>query len=257
MALVEYALEDGVARVTLTRPEKRNALSDAMMAEFSVAVERAEAEAKAVVLSGEGDHFSAGLDLSEQTVRSPLDCIEGSRSWHRVFSRIRNGRVPYFAALHGGVIGGGLELASIAHVRVCDASAFFALPEGQRGIFVGGGGSVNVARLMGAARMMDLMLTGRVLSAEEAERIGIVTYLTPKGDALDKAMALARQTITNAPMSNYAIINAIPRIVETGYDEGMFFESMIAAFAQSTPEATDRLRDFLEKRAAPLARPGQ
>ncbi len=256
MPLIDYALDGGVAHVRLVRPEKRNALSDAMIAEFAEIVERADAEAKAVVLSGEGEHFSAGLDLSEQTVRAPMECIEGSRSWHRVFQRIRNGRVPYFAALHGGVIGGGLELASVSHVRICDETAFFALPEGQRGIFVGGSGSVYVARLMGPHRMMDLMLTGRVLSAEEAERIGIVTYLTPKGRAVEKAMELARQTVTNAPMSNYAIINAIPRIAQAGYDEGLFFESMIAAFAQSTPEATERLRDFLEKRAAPLARPG-
>lgn len=255
MTLVDYVFEGDIARITLARPGKRNALSDATMAELARAIDQAEGEAKAVVLSGQGDHFCAGLDLSEQTMRSPMECIEGSRSWHRVFQRVRNGRVPYFAALHGGVIGGGLELASVAHVRICDETTFFALPEGQRGIFVGGGGSVNVARLIGPNRMIDLMLTGRTLSAEEAERIGLVTYLTPKGDAVEKAMELASKAISNAPMSNYAIINAVPRIVEAGYDEGLFFETMIAAFAQSTPEATDRLRAFLEKRTAPLARP--
>ncbi|RVV98118.1 crotonase/enoyl-CoA hydratase family protein [Mesobaculum littorinae] len=253
MAYIEYRLEDEIAYLTLSRPEKRNAMSDNMVAELSEHVDRAAAEAKAVVIHGQGDHFCAGLDLSEQEIKDPLQSIMGSRTWHAVFQRIRSGAIPYFAALHGGAIGGGLELAAVAHVRIADATTFFALPEGQRGIFLGGGGSVNITRLMGVPRTMDLMLTGRVLSAEEAERIGVVTYLTEAGGAVAKATELAKKAITNAPLSNYAIINALPRVPETGYDEGLFFESMIAAFTQSTPEAHQRLRDFLEKRAARIA----
>jgi enoyl-CoA hydratase/carnithine racemase len=163
--------------------------------------------------------------------------------------------VPVVAALHGAVVGGGLELAASAHIRVADATTFFALPEGQRGIFVGGSGSVRVARLMTAARMTDLMLTGRVLNAEEGERWNLVHYLVPAGAALDKAKALARAAAGNASLSNYAIINALPRIQDMAQDDGLFVESLVAAFTQVRPEATERLKAFLEKRVAGVAAP--
>ncbi|MCT8990534.1 crotonase/enoyl-CoA hydratase family protein [Chelativorans sp. SCAU2101] len=257
MALVSYELEDGIAVLTLSRPEKRNAMSDAMLNDLGAAVDRAAKEAKAAVLAAKGDHFCAGLDLKEQVEKSVMEGIAGSRSWHAVFSRIQRGAIPYFAALHGAVVGGGLELAAAAHVRVADANTHFALPEAQRGIFVGGGGSVNVARLMGVARMVDMMLTGRVLSAEEAERYGVVNYVTESGGARAKAMELARIAACNAPLSNYAVINALPRIHDSGYDEGLFFESMIATLTQVTPDAQERLRAFLDKKAPRLAIPAE
>ena len=121
----------------------------------------------AVVIHGIGDHFSSGLDLSELTDHDATDGLRHSQMWHRVFDRIQYSRVPVIAALKGAVIGGGLELACAAHIRVAEPSAYFALPEGQRGIFVGGGGSVRLPRLIGVARMTDMMLTGRVYSATE------------------------------------------------------------------------------------------
>jgi len=174
MALVDYALEGDIAVLRLNRPEKRNAMNDAMLADLGKAVDRAAGEAKAAVLCGNGKHFSAGLDLLEHSQKTVMEAIDGSRSWHRVFSQIQRGKVPFVSALHGAVVGGGLELAANTHIRVADRETYFAMPEGQRGIFVGGGGSVNITRLMGVARMMDLMLTGRVLSAEEAERCAVV-----------------------------------------------------------------------------------
>lgn len=255
MALVEYELRDNVAVLTLNRPEKRNALNDAMLADLVVAAEQASSEAKAAVIQARGEHFSAGLDLAEQSEKTVMQGIAGSRSWHSAFARIQRGNIPYFAALHGGVIGGGLELAAIAHVRVAEPGTFFALPEGQRGIFVGGGGSVNVTRLMGVNRMTDLMLTGRVLSADEAERAGIVNYLVPADDLFDKAMELAVKSTENAELSNYAVINGLQRIHDSGYDEGLFFESMIASLTQSTPEAIERMRAFVEKRAGRVEKP--
>ena len=114
---------------------------------------------------------------------------------------------------------------------------------------------MNVSRLMGVARMTELMLTGRVLTAGEAERYGIVSFLCDDGTALKKAMELAEKAATNPPLSNYAIINALPRICDSGYDEGLYFESMIAALMQSTPDAQERLIAFLEKRSARVAPP--
>lgn len=257
MKFVSYELSGEIAIIRLIRPEKRNAISDAVIAELADASDRARADAKAAVITGEGDHFCAGLDLAEHAEKTAIEGIEGSRRWHEVFQRIQRGPIPYIAALHGAVVGGGLELAACAHLRVADETAFIALPEGKRGIFVGGGGSVSISRLMGVARMTDLMLTGRVLSAKEGERIGVLNYLTPKGDALEKAIELARSAAENAPLSNYAVINALQRIHDSGYDEGLFFESMIASFTQTTPDAKERLREFLEKRAARLDIPAE
>ena len=136
---------------------------------------------RAVVIHGIGDHFSAGLDLSELRERDATEGLVHSQTWHRVFDRIQYCRVPVIAALKGAVIGGGLELACAAHIRVAEPSAYFALPEGSRGIFVGGGGSVRLPRLIGVARMADMMLTGRVYSATEGVVHGFSQYLTEAG----------------------------------------------------------------------------
>lgn len=250
-----YALEDSIALIGLDRAAKRNAINDVLIESLHEAVLQAGAEAKAAVLFGHGKHFSAGLDLAEHVERTPFEGIHHSRKWHAVFDLIERGRIPFVAALHGAVVGGGLELAAAAHLRVADASAFFALPEGQRGIFVGGGGSVRIARLMSATRMADLMLTGRVLSAAEAERCNLVHYLTEAGAALAQAKTLALKMAQNAELSNFAIIQALPRIQDLAHDDGLFFESLMAAFTQTSPEARERLRAFLEKRAAPLMAP--
>jgi enoyl-CoA hydratase/carnithine racemase len=252
---VVYAREGDIALIGLDRPDKRNAISDAVVEALAAAVERATGEARAAVIHGVGDHFCAGLDLAEHVNKSPIDGIHGSRRWHEVFDRIQRGAIPFVAALHGAVVGGGLELAAAAHIRVADTTAFFALPEGQRGIFVGGGGSVRVARLMTAARMADLMLTGRVLDAHEGERCNLVQYVVPAGMALTKAKELARVAAGNAPLSNYAVINALPRIQDMAQDDGLFVESLVAAFTQTSPEANERLKAFLDKRAAKVAAP--
>ena len=244
-----------VALIGLNRPEKRNAISDAFVEELEAAVLAAEGHSKAGVIHGIGPHFCAGLDLAEHVRKTPLEGVHGSRRWHRVFDRIQRGRLPWFSALHGAVVGGGLELAASTHVRVADETAFFALPEGQRGIFVGGGGSVRAARLMGVARMTDLMLTGRSVDARTAEAWNLAQYVVPAGEALARAVALAERAATNAEISNYAVINALPRIQDMGSDDGLFVESFVASFTATSPEAEERLNAFLSKRAAKVARP--
>jgi len=246
-----------VALIGLNRPQKRNAVSDAFVEDLDHAVGEAERKAKAGVIHGIGPHFCAGLDLAEHVKKTPFEGVHGSLRWHQVFERIERGKLPWFAALHGAVVGGGLELASSTHVRVADETAYFALPEGQRGIFVGGGGSVRTARLMGVARMTDLMLTGRSVDAETAERWNLVQYLVPKGKALEKAVELAAKAATNAEISNYAIINALPRIQDMSSDDGLFFESFIASFTATSPEARERLVAFLNKKTGKVTRPGE
>jgi (methylthio)acryloyl-CoA hydratase len=253
---VSYALEGPVALVGLNHAPKRNAISDALIAALDQSVTRAAGEAKAAVIFGHGEHFSAGLDLSEHVAKSPVENLHHSRGWHAAFDKIERGPVPFVAALQGAVVGGGMELAAAAQIRVADDTAFFALPEGSRGIFVGGGASVRVARIIGAARMADMMLTGRVLSAGEAERADFVQYLTPQGGALAKAKELALRISENAPLSNFAITNALSRIQDLSHDDGLFLEALMAAMTQTTQEAQERLKAFLEKRAERLKRPG-
>ncbi|HEY6354500.1 MAG TPA: crotonase/enoyl-CoA hydratase family protein, partial [Burkholderiaceae bacterium] len=145
-----------VSHVRLHRPAKRNALSDPLIQQLHTCFVNLPEATHAVVLSGEGDHFCAGLDLSELMERDVASGVLHSRMWHAAFDQIQFGRVPVVAVLHGAVVGGGLELAASCHLRVADTSAYYGLPEGQRGIFVGGGGAVRLPRLMGVARMTDL-----------------------------------------------------------------------------------------------------
>lgn len=251
-AYVTYEMRGEVALIGLNRPNKRNALSDQLVEEIAVAVERARGEAGAAVIFGTGDHFCAGLDLAEYRQKTPIEGMRGSRRWHEVFGRIEFGPIPWFSALHGAVIGGGLELAASTHVRVADHTAFFALPEGQRGIFVGGGGSVRAARLIGVARMTDMMLTGRSIDALQAERWNLVQYVVPAATAAEAAFELAQQSASNAELSNYNVVNALPRIVEMSRDDGLFAESFISAFSATSPEAEARMAAFLDKRARKL-----
>ena len=241
---------DAVGVVRLTRPLKRNALNDGLIADLKHAFDHMPSSIRAAVLHGEGDHFCAGLDLSELQERDAGQGMLHSRTWHRALDAMQFGPVPVIAALHGAVVGGGLELASACHIRVADESAFYALPEGTRGIFVGGSGAVRIPKLIGVARMTDMMMTGRVYNATDGERLGFAQYLVPTGTALDKALELAQRVATNAPLTNYALMHALPRIAEQSADHGLFTEAMISAITQAAPEAKQRVRDFLEGRAA-------
>jgi enoyl-CoA hydratase/carnithine racemase len=247
-------VQDDVAVVRLSRPKKRNALDDATVLALEAFFGDPPAGVKAVVLDAEGDHFSAGLDLSELTERDAFEGLQHSMMWHRAFERIERGRVPVVAVLKGAVIGGGLELASATHIRVAEPTAFYALPEGQRGLFVGGGGSVRVPRLIGAHRMTDLMLTGRVLDADEGHAAGLSHYRVGPGEGLEHALGLARKIASTSPITTFAVLQALPRIAEANPAEGYLLEALMAAVATGSAEAQDRMRAFLDKRAAKVAR---
>ena len=241
--------QNEVAIVRLTRGAKRNALNDALILAIRDAFENLPACVRAAVVDGQGEHFCAGLDLSELSERDAGQGMHHSRMWHAALEKVQYGPVPVVAALHGAVVGGGLELASACHIRVADETTFYALPEGSRGIFVGGGGSVRIPKLIGVARMTDMMLTGRVIKAADGERIGLAQYLVPTGQAFDKALELAKRIAENAPLTNYALMHALPRIAEQPADQGFLTEAMMAAIAQSAPEAKQRVRDFLQGKA--------
>jgi (methylthio)acryloyl-CoA hydratase len=245
-----------VAIITLDRPAKRNALNDTLVEALGAFFSAPPADVRAVVLHGDGEHFSAGLDLSE--VSGEADLIGGirhSQGWHRAFQHIQFGRVPVFAALHGAVVGGGFELAAATHVRIAEQSTFYALPEGQRGIFLGGGGSVRIPRLIGVPLVQDMMLTGRSLSAAEGHAAGASQYLVPDGAGLAKALELAHKAAANVDMTNFAVIHALPRIADADPSIGYLTEALAASMAQNMPEAKQRVRDFLAKKAAKVAKP--
>jgi enoyl-CoA hydratase/carnithine racemase len=250
LANVYVELQDVVAIVHLARPTKRNALNDETVFSLERWFSRPPEQVKAAVLVGDGDHFCAGLDLSELKERSVAEGMLHSRSWHKAFEPIEFGTLPVVAVLRGAVVGGGLELAAAAHIRVAEASTFYALPEGSRGIYVGGGASVRVPKLIGVARMMDMMLTGRTYGAEEGFAIGLSQYVAPNGEGLQKGIELAKKIAGNASLTNFALMQVLPRIAESAPAAGYLLEALMAGVAQGDPAAKARLSEFLEGRAA-------
>ncbi|WP_139862136.1 crotonase/enoyl-CoA hydratase family protein [Bradyrhizobium ivorense] len=238
-----------VTLVQLSRPAKRNAIDAKMMDAIRSVFSHLPQGTRAVVLHGAGEHFCAGADLGDVAGRDGADAIAFSRSMHETLDRIEYGSVPVIAALHGGVIGGGLELAASAHIRVAERNTYFALPEGIRGIFVGGGGAVRIPRLIGSSRTIDMMLTGRRYSAEQHE-IGFSQYVADNGTGLATAIELAEKIAANAPMTNFAVVQALPRIARADSETGLLMESLMVTLAVGDREAKTRIRDFLEKRAS-------
>jgi len=251
---LQLEIRQEIAIIRLTRAAKRNALSDSLILALRDTFQDLPSTVRAAVIDGDGPHFCAGLDLSELKERDAGQGLQHSRLWHAALDVVQSGPVPVIAALHGAVVGGGLELASACHIRVADSTTFYALPEGSRGIFVGGGGSVRIPKLIGTARMLDMMMTGRVYDAEAGERAGFAQYLVAEGGAFDKALELAKRVAGNAPLTNYALMHALPRISEQPADHGFFTEALMAGIVQSAPEAKQRVRDFLEGRAGKVTK---
>ncbi|KQP49175.1 crotonase/enoyl-CoA hydratase family protein [Pseudorhodoferax sp. Leaf274] len=240
-----------IAVLKLNRADKRNAINDALIQALGAYFSAPPRGARVVVLHGEGAHFCAGLDLVERMAnrsQNPLDGLRHSRGWHRVFDLIQHGEVPVISVLKGGVIGGGLELAAATHVRVSEASTFYQLPEGQRGIFVGGGAAVRVPRIIGAGRMVEMMLTGRRYSAAEGQSLGMSHYTVDDGAGLARALELAAAVASNAEASNYAIINGISRIADMPAEAGLFAESMVASMTGAAANGDERIAAFFAQR---------
>lgn len=245
---IRVDINDDIATLVFDRPEKRNAMNDALINELDQFFSNPPDGVNAVILTGNGGHFCAGLDLQEHEQRDPIDGVFHSRNWHRVSDLIELGGLPVVSALTGAVIGGGLEIAASTHVRIAEPSVRFQLPEGRRGIFVGGGATVRIGRILGADRMREMMLTGRSYGSEEGQQLGLAHYAVAEGEALPLAQKLARKIADNAPFSNYLMIQALPRINDMSRNDGLFTESLAAAMSQTSDGAKEGLRAFLEKR---------
>lgn len=242
---------DGIARITLNRPKKRNALNAATVEDLVTLFSALpRAGVRAVVLRAEGTHFCAGLDLVEhlEADRTPAEFMQLCLRWHEAFNKMEYSGVPVIAALKGAVVGGGLELASAAHVRVADRTTYFALPEGQRGLFTGGGATIRVADLVGKARMIDMMLTGRIYQGDEAAAVGLCQYLVENSEA--KAMELARAVAANTPLANFAVCSAISHMQNMSALDAAYAEAMVAGIVNTQAAAKGRLAAFADKTGA-------
>jgi len=246
--ILKTAIDGEIAVLTMNRPDKRNAMSDTLMAAIDAFFVNPPKGVKVVVLTGTAGHYCSGLDLSEHVSRDAEGTMRHSRQWHTVMDRIQYSGLPVVSAMFGAVIGGGLELATSTHVRISEPSTIFQLPEGRRGIFVGGGASVRVGRILGADRMTEMMLTGRKYSAEEGQALGLTHYSVGKDEALPLAMDLARKIASNASLSNYIMIQALSRIEDMSKADGLFAESLCAGLTQTSPDAVEGLQAFLNKR---------
>ena len=158
------------------------------------------------------------------------------------------GGVPIIASLQGAVVGGGLELASSAHVRVMDRTAYFGLPEGQRGLFTGGGATIRVTDLIGKARTLDMMLTGRLYKEEDAVEVGLAQYLVD-GSAFERSLALAKRAAENLPLSNFAICSAVSHARNMSAMDAAYAEACVAGVVNTQPDARARLAAFADKSA--------
>ncbi len=248
-AILLVETDGPIARLTMNRPDKRNAMCEDLLDALNDFFSNPPADVRVVILTGTAGHYCSGLDLSEHVHRSAEENLYHSRHWHGVMEKIQFGGLVVVSAMFGAVIGGGLELAASTHVRIAEPSTIFQLPEGRRGIFVGGGATARVGRLLGADRMTEMMLTGRKYDADTGVALGLAHYSVGEGEAMPLAEQLAGKISRNAPMSNYLMVQSISRIADMSQSDGLFTESLATALSQTTPDAEEGLRAFLDKRA--------
>lgn len=246
--MLQIDIAGPIATLTMNRPDKRNAMCEELLSALDEFFSKPPEGVRVVILTGTAGHFCSGLDLSEHVHRSAEGNLHHSRNWHAIMEKIQFGGLIVVCAMFGAVIGGGLELAAATHVRVAESSTIFQLPEGRRGIFVGGGATARVGRLLGPDRMTEMMLTGRKYGADDGVSLGLAHYAVGAGEAMELAQTLAGKISRNAPLSNYFMVQAIARIGDMSQNDGLFTESVVAALSQTTPDAQEGLKAFLEKR---------
>lgn len=246
--MLDVAVEGRIAILTLNRPDKRNAMCDQLLGEIDAFFSNIPDGVRVAIMTGAGGHYCSGLDLSEHVARDAEGTMRHSRAWHAIMDKIQFGGLPVVSAMDGAVIGGGLELATSTHVRIAEPGVIFQLPEGRRGIFVGGGATARVGRILGPDRMTEMMLTGRKYGADEGLALGLCHYSVGAGESMALARKLADKIADNSSLCNYTMIHAISRIGDMSRVDGLFTESLCAALTQTGPDAEEGLKAFLEKR---------
>jgi len=248
-----FEKRDGIGFVTFNRPKVLNALNQKTMAELDhvLNVARDDNETRVLILTGAGEKsFVAGADIGDLAVQTPVSGKETALFGQSVLHRLETLGKPSIAAINGFALGGGCEVALACSIRLASKSAKLGQPEVKLGIMTGYGGSQRLARLCGKGMAHELCLTGEMISAEEALRIGLVNHIYEPADLLPAAEALAKKIIANAPFSVKFTMEAIERGSEMPLAEGQFLEASLFGLCASTEDMREGTRAFLEKRPA-------
>ena len=250
---VLYEKKDGIAYVTLNRPKVLNALNQRTWQDLRVAFEdaRDDATVRGIILTGAGDKaFIAGADISEIAHITAVDAEQSSRYGQDVLTLIETLGKPVIAAVNGFALGGGCETAMACTIRVASEHARFGQPEVTLGIIPGGGGTQRLPRLVGKGRALQLILSGAMITAQEAYRIGLVNEVVPAMDLIPRAEAILKQIFANAPVAIRFSLEAVNRGLETSQAEGMALEASLFGLCAGTEDKDEGTQAFLQKRAA-------
>jgi enoyl-CoA hydratase len=245
-------IADRIATITVNRPDKLNALNDATIAELGVAIDAAIADdaVGAVILTGAGRAFVAGADISELASQSPLEAQARARAGQTVFRKFETSPKPTIAAVNGFSLGGGCELAMACHLRIASEKARFGQPEAKLGIVPGFGGSQRLPRLIGRGAALKLLLTGDMIDAAEAHRLGLADEVVPADQLMDRVRALATTMLANGPLALAGCIDAVNRGLDTSLEEGCRIESDLFGLLSATADMREGMQAFLDKRPA-------
>jgi len=250
---VLYEKKDGIAYVTLNRPKVLNALNQRTWQDLRAAFEdaRDDATVRGVILTGAGDKaFIAGADISEIAHITAIDAEQSSRYGQDVLTLIETLGKPVIAAVNGFALGGGCETAMACTIRVASEHARFGQPEVTLGIIPGGGGTQRLPRLVGKGRALQIILSGAMITAQEAYRIGLVNEVVPATDLIPRAEAILKQIFANAPVAIRFSLEAVNRGLETSPAEGMALEASLFGLCAGTEDKNEGTQAFLQKRAA-------
>jgi enoyl-CoA hydratase len=249
---VLYEKRGAIAYVTLNRPKVLNALKQAVFAELKSAFEdaRNDASIRGVILTGSGDKaFAAGADIAEMSNYTGIEAGEATRRAQEVTEVIENLGKPVIAAVNGFALGGGCELSMACTIRLAVEGAKFGQPEVKIGIMPGAGGTQRLPRLVGKGRALQLILTGEVISAQEAYRIGLVNEIVPSSNLIPRAEAILNQIISNAPLGVKFSIEAVNKGLEASVSEGLLLEASLFAVCAGSEDKKEGTSAFLAKRA--------
>lgn len=249
--MISVESRDEIAIVSLNRPEKLNAISRAMLRQLTETFKNLadEKSLRAIILTGAGDKaFSAGTDLSELIDVPAERAREVADGGQHLCNDVENSRVPVIAAINGIAAGAGCELALASHLRIASPNASFSLPELKLGIIPGYGGTQRLARELGHARALEIMLTARMVHSEEALRLGLINRIAPAADLLSEAMRLAHEIAALAPLAIRACLQAVTKGTELPLHEGLALEADLFASLFATQDMREGTRAFLQKR---------
>ncbi|NHW23646.1 MAG: enoyl-CoA hydratase/isomerase family protein [Archaeoglobales archaeon] len=245
---VLYTVEGNIGIATLNRPEKLNALDSNTRTELKEIVERAEKEVRVLIITGSGRAFAAGADINELVKRDPIMAIEASKLGTELFARIEELEIPVIAAINGLALGGGLELAMACDIRIASNKAKFGQPEINLGIFPGGGGTQRLPRIVGMGMAKKMVLTGEMISAEEAYRIGLVEEIVEPEKLMDRAKEIAAKIAGKSAIAVKLAKRALNASMNTPLREGLRYEVSLFSILFASEEAKRLMKEFLEKR---------